>query len=98
MKFTESTNRRPAALTYQFEDPKTDRLITCEISFSVIEPDRSTGYRGEVQFLGVEVTEIDGGLQTSDPSWWSVADQIAEKYVEDHDDWRLKAWEQWHEF
>ncbi len=89
--------RRPASLTYEFSDPASDREVTCEIAFTVIEPDTDVGYRGEVCFEGVFVTEIQGVHGPSDGSWWDIADRVAEAYLEGRDDWRDKAWEQWRE-
>ncbi len=68
--------------------------------FTVIEPDREVGYRGEVAFAGVMVTEVvlyDGErVKTSDNAWWLPLDAHAEDHLQNHDDWRELAWDQWH--
>jgi hypothetical protein len=92
--------RNPASLSYAYQDDR-DRTIHCEIAFDVIEADPAVGYRGEVAFRGVMVTEVvchDGErIKTSDNSWWLPLDDHAEAYASERDDWRELAWEQWKE-
>lgn len=92
--------RNPASVTYAYTDDR-DRTIHCEVLFDVIEADPAVGYRGEVAFRGVMVTEVvlyDGErVKTSDPSWWLALDDHAEAHVAERDDWRELAWDQWNE-
>ena len=92
--------RNPASLSYAYQDDR-DRTIHCEVAFSVIEADPAVGYRGELAFRGVMVTEVvlyDGErVKTSDNAWWLALDAHAEDHCQINDLWRELAWDQWKE-